>query len=124
VELPRGVQLRMRDAHLEAILHHLLRNACEAVAETQSAAGRVSLRGIDTAEGLLLQVEDNGPGIPEKVQAHLYEPFVTSKGAHGVGLGLGLTKKLVELYGGTTAVQTRPGVGTTFSVQLPRWRAS
>ena len=62
-------------------------------------------------------VRDNGPGIPEEVQGRLFEPFVTTK-KEGIGLGLAVTKRLVEDHGGTIGFDTSP-TGTTFWIDLP-----
>jgi signal transduction histidine kinase len=61
-------------------------------------------------------VKDRGPGIPAEIRGRLFEPFVTTK-QDGVGLGLALTKSIVEEHGGTIAFEC--GEGTTFTVELP-----
>jgi CheY-like chemotaxis protein len=67
-----------------------------------------------------LEVIDNGPGIPADVQQRLFEPFVTTKPpGEGSGLGLALSRRLVEGHDGTIAIQSQPGHGTTVVVTLP-----
>ena len=72
-------------------------------------------------------VEDHGAGMDEKTQARLYEPFFTTK-KRGTGLGLSIVRQIVELHGGTIDLQSEPGKGTTFTVELPlqprAWEAS
>ena len=65
-----------------------------------------------------VRVEDTGPGIPQKVLANLFVPFVTTKD-HGTGLGLAISQRIVAAVGGHIEVSTLEGVGTTFSVRLP-----
>ena len=81
---------------------------------------RVSLRYQDYA--LLLTVEDEGIGIPEGDLKHLFEPFHRAANVgtiSGTGLGLVIAKESVELHGGTIAVESEEGVGTTFTVRIP-----
>jgi signal transduction histidine kinase len=68
-----------------------------------------------------LEVEDTGPGIPPELEATLFEPFV--RGPHeqvtGTGLGLATVKRLVESHAGRVDVQSQPGAGTVFRIDLP-----
>ncbi len=66
---------------------------------------------------LVVTVRDNGPGIPEDIRRHLFEPFVTSKPS-GSGLGLALVAKIVGDHGGLVEVDSRPG-RTEFRLHLP-----
>jgi signal transduction histidine kinase len=119
LDVAPGAVVRMRDADLRTILLHLLRNACEAAAASGTSGGAVRLDARDVGGAVTLEISDSGAGIPEVVRGRLYEPFATTKGARGVGLGLGITRKLVTLYGGAIDVETSPR-GTRFSVTLPR----
>jgi signal transduction histidine kinase len=71
---------------------------------------------------LEIAVTDTGVGISPEDQARLFRPFsrVGSEQFEGTGLGLVITKRLVELHGGTIAVSSLPGQGSTFTVKLPR----
>lgn len=68
---------------------------------------------------LNIEVRDNGPGIPEKHLHEIFEPFFSTKPTTGTGLGLGVVKRLVQLYGGRVEVESKVGEGTRFSVTLP-----
>jgi two-component system nitrogen regulation sensor histidine kinase GlnL len=66
---------------------------------------------------IVVQVQDNGAGVPEDLREHMFDPFVTNK-ASGTGLGLSLVAKIVEDHGGVVEMQSQPR-RTTFSVSLP-----
>ena len=68
---------------------------------------------------LVLQVEDNGPGIPADQQEDIFKPFVSTKGSRGTGLGLPVSRKIVREHGGDIRIQSNPGQGTSVFVTLP-----
>jgi len=66
-------------------------------------------------------VRDSGPGIPEAVRSRLFEPFARAQGAApGLGLGLYISREIVEAHGGRIDMMTARGEGTAFTVHLPR----
>ncbi len=75
------------------------------------------------ADGVLLSVEDAGPGVPEDLRTGVFEPFRQgpSKDEHspGVGIGLSLVARFAKLHGGTAWLEDRPGGGAAFRVSLP-----
>ena len=106
----------------QAVLN-LLNNALDAV-EPQS--GVVSLRCEFDADRQVTRVRvgDNGEGIPASVRARLFEPFHSTKGLRGTGLGLVVTKKIVEEHGGTIVVESNASQGTAFTFELPATEAA
>jgi signal transduction histidine kinase len=66
-----------------------------------------------------LRVRDNGPGMPPELRERIFDPFYTSKQG-GTGLGLALTRKIVEAHGGQLELGSTPGDATQFVVTLPR----
>ncbi len=101
------------------VILNLLSNAFDAILEAQAPRVTVSMR----REGgqVVIRVADNGPGIPEDVQAKIFEPFFTTKPTgQGTGLGLSLSYDIVtQGHGGTMTVDSQVGRGATFSVFLP-----
>ncbi len=68
---------------------------------------------------LKLEFSDNGTGMPEDVRQKIFEPFFSTKGAHGTGLGLSVSYSIIERHEGTISVTSEPGNGTTFTIDLP-----
>ncbi len=101
----------------QAVLN-LLSNALDAV-EPETGAVVLSC-SYDAAENFVrIGVSDNGVGIPPESMKRLFEPFHSTKGLRGTGLGLAVTKKLVEEHGGDIDVDSAPGHGTTIIITLP-----
>ncbi|WP_097302575.1 ATP-binding protein [Pseudomonas chlororaphis] len=108
--------------HLKQVLFNLLSNAIKFTEK-----GRVTLRASGSREGehlqLLLEVIDSGIGISEQDQARLFQPFSQVSSAQagqtfGSGLGLNITRRLVELMGGSIVLSSEPDIGSCFSVTL------
>lgn len=110
---------------LEKIISNLLSNACKFT----PAGGEVVLevneeRTTSLKTGLFISVHDTGVGIPEVLVSRIFERFFqadfsATKSYEGAGIGLALTKELVELHGGTIRVESRSGKGTIFNIFLP-----
>ncbi len=79
--------------------------------------------GSDIDGGVRLIVRDDGPGIPDEIRAHLFEPFVSARPG-GSGLGLAIVQRAVEAHGGLVLVDSAPGAGTTFTIYLPATRVA
>ncbi|NSL54759.1 sensor histidine kinase [Uliginosibacterium aquaticum] len=114
---------RAEPVALEQILHNLLMNAFQAL--DQVPAGQRSLRiDIKRREGFIeLQLRDSGPGIPEEVMQHLFEPFYTTR-AGGLGLGLSLCETLALSMGGSLRAEANPPQGACFILTLPAAEAA
>jgi signal transduction histidine kinase len=110
-EIPR---VEVDEAQFRQALVNLVRNAREAL----SKGGEVILRVACDRDVVRICVDDDGPGIPEDRRAAIFDPFYTTK-RHGTGLGLAVTKSIVEAHGGTLACLAREGGGTRFEIKLP-----
>lgn len=98
---------------------NLVTNAKQAMAEVAGERRvRVSMRRAGP-ERVRLVVEDTGPGIAPELIPTIFDPFVTTKGANGTGLGLSISYGIVREHGGHIGVESRPGAGTSFTVELP-----
>jgi signal transduction histidine kinase len=105
---------------LRRVVINLIANALDAVAEGPHAPTLWVSAGENLAgTEAWVRVRDNGPGIDAETRRKIFDPFYTTKHA-GTGLGLALSKKLVETHGGTLEVESEPGVGSEFIVAFPR----
>jgi two-component system C4-dicarboxylate transport sensor histidine kinase DctB len=103
---------------LEQVLVNLLLNALDAMHGQPEA--RVDVQVSDDSGQVAIEVRDHGPGIPDDVRGHLFEPFYTTKPAGaGLGLGLAISLTIVESYGGTLAARNAPDGGAVFVLSLP-----
>jgi signal transduction histidine kinase len=103
---------------IKQIVYNLLSNAVKFTAQ----GGRVSLTARATADQVELAVKDTGVGISAEEQAKVFEEFYqvgSAMSQEGTGLGLALTRRLVELHGGHIGLESEPGKGSTFTVTLP-----
>ncbi len=103
---------------IHQVLMNLLSNALDAV-EAEKGLIRVVCRYEEANGQLVLEVIDNGAGIPAPMMKHMFELFHSTKGNRGTGLGLAVARKIVAEHDGTITVQSREGEGTTFTVHLP-----
>jgi signal transduction histidine kinase len=94
---------------------NLLRNAAEAM----QGRGAIDVTVSGDGSGLAVTIADHGPGIPDHLRGHVFEPYFTTK-ADGTGLGLSLVRQTLEAHRGTIAVTETPGGGATFAIVFPR----
>jgi len=116
-ELP---PVRLGQRHLMQVLLNLLLNAARAVEEAEpQRPARILLRARRTAQDVQVEVEDNGPGIPQEVLPRLFDPFFTTKATgKDTGLGLALCREYVVRVGGTLTAENRPEGGARFILTL------
>jgi signal transduction histidine kinase len=103
-------------SELNQVWTNLLDNAADAM----DGKGQVTIRTRQAGGWAVVEVEDDGPGIPAEVQSRIFDPFFTTKApGHGTGLGLSTSYSIItEKHGGTIAVESRPGL-SRFTVRLP-----
>jgi signal transduction histidine kinase len=114
----RAVEIEADAEKLKSCFANIVINAVQAMPD----GGRLVV-AIECDEGAChLRFSDTGPGIPEEALDRVFEPYYSTKDT-GTGLGLAVTKKIVEEHGGRIRVESAPGEGTTFEVDLPRERS-
>jgi hypothetical protein len=112
-DLPR---IWAREAGMRGVCMNLMLNAVQAM----SAGGRLSITTRRRGDRALLVVEDTGPGIAPEHLGRIWDPFFTTKPVgQGTGLGLSITNRIVARHRGSIGVESAPGRGTTFTVDLP-----
>ncbi len=132
--LPKGAMLEFLPATETLPIHldeqqirdsvmNLLDNALSAVGNKGAVTIRTTLlERVDKPPEILpyveIQISDTGPGIPEEYKAKLFQPYFSTK-PEGTGLGLCITKKIIEDHGGTIKIDSKPGLGTAVTIQLP-----
>ena len=94
-------------------LHNMIKNAMEAMPD----GGTLSLDVKRSEAYVRIDVKDTGRGIPQDLQEQVFNPFFSTK--EGMGLGLGMTRKLIEEMGGKVLLESQPGVGTRISMLIP-----
>jgi len=107
--------------HLEQVLINLLRNAIDAMEERgarANAAAIVTVCARRAGGEVLVQVSDNGPGVPAEAAAHLFDAFYTTK-PQGMGIGLALSRSIAESFGGTLSLDPAYVEGARFVLRLP-----
>ncbi|MGR8953555.1 MAG: sensor histidine kinase, partial [Gammaproteobacteria bacterium] len=108
------------EVQIEQVLLNLIKNAMDAMQELpQDHQRRLRIRTqLDARHGIEILVEDNGPGIADADRAKIMTPFHTTK-KNGMGMGLSISRSLIESHHGTLRFESRAGKGCTFYVTLP-----
>jgi C4-dicarboxylate-specific signal transduction histidine kinase len=125
---PLAVRLRLEFDHsaggvlvnrvqIQQVIVNLIRNAAEAMADQNPREIALATRAL--GDGMIeVSVGDIGPGIPDDIAGRLFEPFVSTK-RDGMGLGLSISRSIVEAHGGQMTAEPNPGGGTVFRFTLP-----
>ena len=115
--LREGEPLVMIDANrIRQVLINLVRNAADAV---EGRDGKIVIRVRESDDQALIDVMDNGKGIASEAADRIFEPFYSTKGDKGLGLGLDISRKIVKAHDGALTFNSEVGKGTTFRLALP-----
>jgi two-component system nitrogen regulation sensor histidine kinase NtrY len=124
-QLPKqDVRLYCDAGQVAQALTNLLQNAVESIEERMEgeaadrSPGRIAVALRETAQFCLIEVQDNGRGLPSELPDRLTEPYVTTR-ANGTGLGLAIVKKIMEEHGGSLVLRNRAGGGASVELAFP-----
>ncbi len=127
---PDTIRGNWDDEQLREVFVNLLANAIDAsepkspvkistaAVDSNSGAKSIAAAGRGRGERVRILITDYGAGMDAKTQGRLFEPFFTTK-KRGTGLGLSIVRQIIDLHGGTIEVESAPGTGTTFGIELP-----
>lgn len=121
VELTEGLpQFYGHFQKLEQVVANLIMNAAQAIPNKEEGAISIRSRYVKRLHAILIEVEDNGRGVPQEVLSHIFDPFfTTNRDRGGTGLGLSVSHGLIQEHNGKIGVLSRPGLGTKFTIFLP-----
>jgi signal transduction histidine kinase len=107
-------EVELDESQLRQALLNLIRNAREAM----TGGGQLTIAIAASERGVSIRIDDDGPGIPADVRANIFDPFFTTK-QRGTGLGLAVTREIVEAHKGTITCEPLTPHGTRFEIDLP-----
>lgn len=114
-----------QESELRQLLVNLIFNAVDAMPDGGDITVSTRCEPAEPADGngsaarAVLEVRDTGTGMPEEVRSHCFEPYFSTKGERGTGLGLAMVQGIVSRHAGSIQVDTEPGKGTTFTIRFP-----
>jgi signal transduction histidine kinase len=118
-EIAPGLICWIDEEGIHRAILNLITNALDALAGHEGGFVRVETSYDEQQDILKIKVADNGPGIAEEDLATLFELFASSKGSKGTGLGLPVSDKIVREHGGRIDVESKFGLGTSFTIEIP-----
>lgn len=119
VDVSDDIVISLDKPQMERVLLNLITNAIHAIKDS-GKGDRIILKGYKENNQVIIEVSDNGTGIPMDVAPRIFEPFFTTKGfGKGTGLGLSICYNIVKAHGGDISVKSKEGEGTTFLIELP-----
>lgn len=122
-EVPDGLKADADRDQLFRVLMNILRNSAEALEQALPAGGlqegKVHVRARREGNVCMIEIADNGPGVPEKARAHLFEAFRGSQRQGGTGLGLAISSELVRAHGGEIRLVDASEPGAVFQIIIP-----
>ena len=112
------IEVLINPGQLKQVFLNVMKNSIEAIRVTNRSNGIISLTVGQHLKYVTINIRDNGNGMDASTQACIFKPFYTTK-EKGTGLGLFLSKQIIQNHNGTVKVKSSPSFGTTFSIHLP-----
>lgn len=116
IPLPPDTMIMADGSQLGRVFTNILKNAIQAIPEDRK--GLIRIRGLVDMEMVTVSFEDNGKGIAPELRNRIFSPNFSTKNS-GMGLGLAMSRKMIEQFGGSIGFDSREGLGTTFRIRLP-----
>ncbi|HWU96060.1 MAG TPA: ATP-binding protein, partial [Sphingomonas sp.] len=117
---PAGIEVFVDRIQVQQVMVNLLRNAVEAIRSAELAGGRIVIAAHPIAgDWVEVEFRDDGPGVPESILDQLFERFTSTKAGAGMGIGLSISRRIVEAHGGTMRAVNGEGGGASFCFTLP-----
>ena len=110
-----AVKINANETQIKQVFWNLLQNSIQATPDGGTLAVAVKENGEKHA---CITIDDNGSGMNDESLEHIFEPF--SRGSRGTGLGLSIVHNIIRDHGGRIDVQSKPGVGTSITIELPK----
>lgn len=107
--------IQIDEEMIEQVIINLVKNAIESIGDMEN--GKISLEGKYSEDSVIIEISDNGPGIIKEAIGKIFVPFFTTKKA-GSGIGLSLSRQILQMHNGTISVESEPGVKTVFALRF------
>jgi signal transduction histidine kinase len=118
VEVDDALHVDADRGQLYRVLSNLCRNALQAIEQQETGKGHIRVLAARSGSRVTIDVQDDGPGVPEKARVHLFQAFQGSARKGGTGLGLAVAHELVAAHGGSICL-VEAGQGTRFRIEIP-----
>jgi PAS domain S-box-containing protein len=114
----QSIEVRGNRVELQQVLVNLIINAVDAMRDFETPSPKIEIRLTNTRKKIAISVVDNGPGVPSTIAEEVFKPYVTTKKG-GLGMGLMMSRTIVESHGGSLLLKPSRGRGARFDITLP-----
>jgi signal transduction histidine kinase len=118
IDMDDALRVDVDRDQLFRVLNNLTRNALQAIEQQDGAGGHIKIAALRDGKRVTIEVSDNGPGVPERARAHLFQAFQGSARKGGTGLGLAVAQELLNAHGGSIRLRDT-AKGATFELEIP-----